>query len=221
MEIANLVLEYIRALVWPAVAITASLLFRKQIDALLARLRHADLPGGVSIDLQEQIAEAKELSSKVQSTPSPPERKRGPSIPLTEANARMIHLGLRPSTSGLDMSYHRQLAEQDPNVALAGLRIEVEVLAHNLAKGFNIALNRHESGTRLLRRLYDYGAIDSQQMQLAMKIMSVCNAAVHGSPVTQEEASAVIDTAEVLTDQYIAWLSWGFDDGGEPVGGQQ
>jgi hypothetical protein len=216
MEIAKLILEYIRVLVWPTVMLTVCLLFRKQFAALLVRLRHADLPGGVSVDLEEQISEAKELSTKVQATPFPPDRKRSPSIPLTEANARMIHLGLQPSASGLDMSYYRQLAEQDPNVALAGLRIEIDVMARNVAKGFKVPITPRETGSRLFRRLYDDGAIDSHQMQLAMKILSVCNAAVHGSPVTQQEAFDVITTAEVLADQYLAWLSWGFDDGWQP-----
>jgi len=58
----------------------------------------------------------------------------------------MIHLGLRPSPSGLDMSYYRSLADQDPNVTLAGLRIEIDILARNLAKGFNVSVNDRESG---------------------------------------------------------------------------
>lgn len=53
-------------------------------------------------------------------------------------------------------------------------------------------------------------------MQLAMKVLQVCNAAVHGTPVTREEAGEVIGVAEVLADQYLAWLSWGFDDGWTP-----
>jgi len=113
----------------------------------LERIRHADLPGGVGIDLDQEIKEAKVLSAKVQEQPVPAEQQRGrPAIPLTEANARMIHLGLRPSPSGLDMSYYRSLADQDPNVTLAGLRIEIDILARNLAKGFNVSVNDRESG---------------------------------------------------------------------------
>ena len=135
---------------------------------------------------------------------------------MTEANARLIRLGLRPSPSGLDMTYYRELAEQDPNLALAGVRIELDVQARNLAKGFKVPIGEHDSGGRLLRKLYDSDAIDAEQMQLAMKILSVCSAAVHGNPVSREAAAAVIAIAQVLADQYRDWLSWGFEDGWKP-----
>jgi hypothetical protein len=117
------------------------------------------------------------------------------------------------------MTYYRNLADQDPNVALAGLRIELDVLARNLATGFKVPIERQDTGGRLLRRLYDHGAITSEQMQLGLKVLQVCNAAVHGQPVSHEQATSVIQSAEVLADQYLAWLSWGFDDGWRPQGG--
>jgi hypothetical protein len=218
MEMAKLVLEYIKALVWPAVAIGFGLAFKKQIGELIARVRHAKLPGGIDLDFPEVIAEAKRLSAKVEATPAevPTERKRLPSIPLTEANARMIKLGLRPSPSGLDMGYYRALASQDPNLALAGLRIEIDILARNLAKGFNTQIQERDTGTRLLRKLYDSGAVTAEQMQLGIKVVQLCNAAVHGTPVSREEAESVIDIATVLSEQFLAWLSWGFGDGWTP-----
>lgn len=218
METAKLVLEYIRVLIWPATVLTICLVFRRRLIALLNRIRHAQLPGGVAVDLDQEIMEARELSAKVKEQPAVPEKKRGrPAIPLTEANARMIQVGLQPSPSGLDMSYYRSLAEQDPNVALAGLRIEIDVLTRNLAKGFHVPMNNRDSGMRLLHRLNDASALTSEQMRLAIKVLSVCNAAVHGTPLSQEKADDVINSAEVLADQYLAWLSWGFDDGWTPT----
>ena len=216
MEVAELVLEYIRVLIWPAVAVTACIVFRGQLVALLKRIRHAELPGGVALDLEQEIREVKALSEKVKNEPSPQEKKHGPAIPLTEANARMIQLGLQPTPSGLDMAYYRNLAEQDTNVALSGLRIEIDVLARNLAKGFRVLMEDRDSGSRLIRRLYDAGAITSDQMHLTMKVLSVCNAAVHGAPLSRKEADDVIGSAEVLANQYLAWLGWGFDDGWSP-----
>ncbi len=217
MEVAKLVLEYLRVLAWPAVAVTLCMTFREEVKALLARVTRAELPGGVSVDFPREVLEAKELSAKVEATPAPPERKRGPGIPLTEANARLIQLGLRPSPSGLDMNYYRTFVAQDPNVALAGLRIEIDVLARNLAKGFNVDVDARDTGSRLIRKLYDAGAITAEQMQLTLKVLQLCNAAVHGTPVTREQAEAVIDTFDVLAAQYIAWLSWGFEDGWKPT----
>jgi hypothetical protein len=217
MEIARLVLEFVKVLAWPVVAITAVLVFKAELRALISRVRHADLPGGITLDFPHQIAEAKKLSEKVESAPAPPHRKPGPAVPLTEANARMIQLGLRPSPSGLDMAYYRNLAQQDPTLALAGLRIEIDILAKNLANGFKVTTDHRDSGTRLLRKLFDASAITAEQMQLGVKVLQMCNAAVHGAAVSREDAEAVIDIAAVLSDQYLAWLSWGFEDGWQPL----
>jgi hypothetical protein len=105
MEISKIILEYIMALIWPLTVIALSLLFHKEVKRIFVRLRKAAFPGGVSIDFQEEVEEVKVLSAKVESTPPPSDRKRTAGIPLTEANARMIALGLTPTPSGLDMAY--------------------------------------------------------------------------------------------------------------------
>jgi hypothetical protein len=198
MELAKLILEFIWALAWPVTALVLALIFRAPLRAVLSRVRKAGLPGGVSIDFQEQILEAKELSEKVESLPPPPDRPKVPAIPLTEANARMISVGLRPTASGLDMDYYREIAESDPTLALAGLRIELEVMANNIANGFKLTPRKRESLSSLLSRLKDHGAITSDQLQLTRKILSLSNQAVHGRSVTKEEAEEVFDTARAL-----------------------
>lgn len=216
MEIAQLVLEYIKVLIWPIVVILLVLMFRSQLRAMLWRLRKAELPMGVSLDFQEELQEAKSISKQVEkATENEPRR---PNIPMTEANARMIKLGLQPSPSGLDMAYYRNLAAQDPNIALAGLRIEIDILAKNLARGFQIEVGIRDTGARLLQRLRDAGAITTEQLQLTLKVLRLCNAAVHGEIVSREQADEIIDLANVLRDQYLRWLSWGFDDGWQPSG---
>jgi hypothetical protein len=216
MEIARLVLEFIKVLIWPATVLVVALIFRVPIRAVLSRLRKAGLPGGVSIDFQEEIEQAKQLSVKVEAQPVPPNRAVVAAIPLTEANARMISVGLRPTASGLDMSYYREIAQRDPNLALAGLRIELEVMASNLATGFKLSSTRPEPLARLLQRLVEHDAITNEQLQLTRKILRLCNQAVHGSRVTREEADEVIDLASILAEQYLAWLSWGFQDNWKP-----
>ncbi|MFZ0798049.1 MAG: hypothetical protein WCA13_18105 [Terriglobales bacterium] len=214
MDIAKLVLEYVKALAWPLTVIALSLSFRSEIKRLLARLRKAVLPGGVSFDLQEEVREVKELSEKVESAPT--ERRKKPGIPLTEANARMMKLGLAPMLSGLDIGYYRSMAETDPVLSLAGLRIDLETMMRNVAIGFKLQFAPSWPVSRVLARLREAGAITPDQMQLAQKIFSVCNQAVHGRFVSREEAEDVIKAAEVLFRQYLAWLSWGFDDDWKP-----
>lgn len=212
MRVAELVLDFVRVLIWPTVVLALLFVFRAQVGGLLTRIRHAELPGGVAFDLAEEIREVKELSAKVQDELATPDKRGRDLIPLNEANRRLIELGLQPSPSGLDMAYYRSLATQDPAVAIAGLRIEFDVLARNLALGFNIEIGPRDTGAILLRKLFDNGAITGDQMQLATSVLSVSNAVIHGSRISLKEAEDVIDSADVLAEQYLAWLSWGFPE---------
>ena len=212
MEIATLILEYVKAIIWPVLVLVTGIVFRHELRTMLLRVRRAELPGGFAVDIPLEIAEGKRLSDQIRTTPTQTEKLRGPAIPLTEANARMMQLGLRPSPSGLDMDYYRTHASQDPTLALAGLRIEIDILAKNVARGFKVPFQERDSGTRLLRKLFDSNAITEEQMQLGVKVLQLCNTAVHGTTISREQAVSVIDIAEVLADQFLAWLSWGFEE---------
>ncbi len=142
MDWLKLILEFTKVLAWPATTIILAITFHRPLTKILSRLQKAGLPGGISLDFQEQIQEAKELSRQVEKFPAPPDRQKMPAIPLTEANARMISLGLQPVSSGLDMSYFIEIAEKDPTLALAGLRIEIETLAKNIAIGFRMEIKK-------------------------------------------------------------------------------
>lgn len=219
MEIAKLVLEYIQTLIWPGIVLFIVIYFKRETSALLGRIKSAKLPGGVSFDLNEKILEVEALSNEVQETVTAKqeEHKGKPTIPLTEANTRLIQLGLRPSPSGMDMNYYLNIARQDPNLALAGLRIDIDILVRNLAKGIGVLVDeRHSLTVHLLKKLLEAGHIYKNQYELAVKVLSVCNQAIHGSPITLEQAQAVIISAEALVDDYIAWMSWGFDDNWQP-----
>ena len=216
MNVLKLVLEFIKVLIWPALVIYSLIIFRKQLSDLIDRLRKADLPGGVTLDFQKELKEAQVLSQQIAQIPEPKDKKNIPSIPLTEANERILSLGLQPSPSGLDMTYYRDIAKFDPNIALAGLRIELEIMGRNVAKGFKVKIEEQDSGQRIFRKLYDAGAITSEQWQLSQKIIQLCNAAVHGRLVSLDDVSTILELADVLGKQYIRWLSWGFGDNWKP-----
>ena len=219
MEIAKLVLEYVRVFIWPVTILVIVLLFRIQIRNLFSRIIKANFPGGVSIEtLPEELKEARRLSNEVREDDRKPhpEKKNSSSIPLTEANARMLSLGFSPSQSGLEFSYYRTLAEDDPNLALAGLRIEVEMMLKNVAKGFKVPLNSRDGVGIITQKLKEHGAITYHQFELIMAIVKLCNEAIHGRKVTTAQANEILDIATVLIDQYIEWLSWGFPDGWKP-----
>lgn len=216
MDIARLVLDYLQVLAWPTVAVLGILMFRGPLIDILRRLKGAGFPGGVSLDFDREVRATQELSRDVAKAEPRKPAPTPPVLPITEANARMLSLGLQPSPSGLQVSRYTDLSQQDPNLALAGLRMEIDILARNLAKGHKLDIGARDSSGVLLRRLLDGGAITSDQHALAQKIVGLCNAAVHGAPVSREEADAIIDAARVLSTDYLAWLSWHFDDGWKP-----
>ncbi len=212
MEIAKLILEYIKALIWPTTVIIILIIFRTQVISLFGRFKKADFPGGISIEtFPEQIREAKELSVEVRKEMDE-EKKDRPSIPLTDANTKMLNFGLQPSPTGLELSSYRILAEQDPNLALAGLRMEVEIMLKNLSKGFKISLGKRDSIGIIIRKLKEKEAITSRQAKLVGAVIQLCNAAVHGTKVLSSQAEEILDITEILRDEYASWLSWGFQD---------
>lgn len=214
MEIAKLILEYTKIFIWPITIIFLLMHFKNEIIYLLRRVKKADLPGGVSIEtFPEEIEEAKNLSKEVKEEEKNDEKKKvTPTIPLTEANTRMLNLGLSPSPSGLELSYYRNLIEQDPSIALAGLRIELETMLKNLAKGFRVPISERDGSGIITRKLRESSAITSRQAELINQIIKLCNAAVHGLKVSTSQAEEIFNFAEILRDQYISWLSWGFKD---------
>jgi hypothetical protein len=212
MEFFKLLLEYIEVLIWPAVVLYCLKLFQDQIGGFFARMEKADLPGGISLKaFKEQIKIGKELSSEVIEEKTFKLEKQGvPAIPITEANARMLNLELAPSPSGLELSEYRILAQHDPNLALAGIRMEVEIMLKNLAKGFGLPSDGRHSAGLTARMLSEKGKITNSQANLISTVIKLCNSAVHGQKVTVTEAEDILDIIEILKDDYVSWLSWGF-----------
>lgn len=202
-------------MVWPSVVVLAIYFFKAEVKLLLKRLSSFKI-GDNSVEFfQSELDNAQGLSADVRADPEVSEERRkriaaAPKIPLTDANAQMLKHGLRPSPSGLELGYYRELADRDPALALAGLRIELEIIGQNLAKGFNIEIPQRATVTRVFRALADAHAVTIRQYNLVQSITRLANSAVHGAPITRDDANAVIDTADVLRDQYLAWLSWGF-----------
>ena len=143
VKVAEQFLDYIGVLVWPGIVLFALLRFTGDIRALIARVSHAQLPGGTSFDFG--VEQAKQAAEKLESDPGPEEQVGIEPIAHTEANERLLQLGLRPSPSGLDLNYYRSFLPQSPSLALAGLRLEMELWGQNLAEWSKITVLAGES----------------------------------------------------------------------------
>ena len=214
MEIAKIILEFIKATIWPVTTLIIIAIFRHQIGGLFHRIKKAELPGGITLEtFPEQLKVAKEISEEVkQESLEKIADKKISIIHLTEANKRMLSLGLAPSPSGLELTYYKTISEHDPNLAFAGLRMEVETMLKNLAKGFKVEISDRDSSNNILQKLKVKGCITIRQYELITKVLKLCNAAIHGLKVNTQDANKILDIAAVLRDDYVAWLSWGFSE---------
>ncbi len=213
-ELLKIILEFIGTIAWPVTVLIVIGIFKSELQKLLVKTRKVELPGGFSIEtIDEDITQAKEFSVEVEKERKPEVRKliaETPSLFETNANRRMVEVGLITSPSGLDLNYYRKIADTDPRLALIGLRSDLEAMLKNLAVGFNVLISGKDSSTKIISKLFDKGAITSRQYLFINTLFKICNSAAHGILVTKDQALEVIDIGEVLVKDYIAWLDWGF-----------
>lgn len=216
MPVVLIVLEYIKVFIWPITTLIILFSFRRQIKNLFARIHKAEFPGGISIEtFPDVINDAKLISKEVAKEEKDKQKEKiskTPSIPLNEVNTRLLNLKLVPSPSGLDLNYYLEISKEDPTLALAGLRIELESMLKNLAAGFNVKINKADSASIIAKKLGNSGAITMKQYDLIKSILQLSNAAIHGVKVTRSQADDILEIAEVLRNQFIDWLSWGFNN---------
>ena len=209
MELTRILLDFASSLVWPAVVVLALFKFTGPLSALIGRLQAATLPGGVDLDFRKELKEAQWIAEDIRANPEKlPDAYQ--KVELTDVNHRLLELGLMPSPSGLNFKIYRDLISEDPVLALAGLRTEVDAMIRNLASGFGVDLTGTPSTTAMLEKLYREGAIYQRQYNLGQKVVQLCNAAIHGEPIGRADAEAVMQIAEVLASEYVDWLGWGF-----------
>lgn len=189
-------------------------IFKTEIKKIVNRAQKLELPGGISIEtVSEEINKAKELAEEIKIERKPEIQKiisESSADKETYANKRMSELGLALSPSGLDLNYYKKIAETDLRLSIVGLRIDFEMMLKNLAKGFEIPLRERASISEIISKLFRVGAISSKQYEFINTIFKITNAAAHGADITKSQVFDVLEMGQVLIDDYIAWLDWGF-----------
>ncbi|MGH0030469.1 MAG: hypothetical protein ACQGVC_11810 [Myxococcota bacterium] len=205
MEVATIVLEYLKVLAWPCVVAVAIGVFRSEIRLLVRSLQRLRLPGGTELDWKEQVGRAEAAADRIQAGTGPPEQPRA-SEEIQHLLRKSDALGLLSSPSDLNFSYYLGLCEADPNLALAGLRMELERLLHNIARLSGMGQDS-STAWRLSGLLRANNILPEDQFQLLRSIIRVANSALHGSDIVREDAERVIDSAGAFLRYYLAWLA--------------
>jgi hypothetical protein len=213
-ELLKVILEFIGTIIWPITIFIIVLIYRESILKLINRVKKVELPGGVSLEtVEEDIKQAKELAAEIKTERKPEIQQFIDKVGIkvdSETNKRMIQLGLTPSPSGLNLSYYKNIADTEPRLALVGLRSDFELMLKNLAKGFKIQVDSKKPISKIISKLFKEGAITTRQYEFINTIFKISNIAAHGALITKEQVYEVLDIGQVLVDDYIAWLDWGF-----------
>lgn len=162
-------------IIWPSIAIdstTLVLLVIAAIPWLIPLFKTLEFPGGWKIEFQD----------------------------LEEARNRAEEAGLltgsEESSEGNDYAF-QIIAEEDPNLALAGLRIEIERRLIRLADAADIEIKRGGIG-QLLRILNENGLVTSEQKIVLNDMTGLLNAGAHGAVVNHMAARWALDVGPKL-----------------------
>ena len=163
------ILIAIAHIIWPSIKIdliTLALVVIAIIPWLAPLFKSLEFPGGWKIEFQD-VQDAKDKAGKA-------------GLLKSELKAE------KPESAYL------QIADQDPNLALAGLRIEIEKRLVRIAQVNNLPTQR-AGVVQMLRILSERDILTNQERAALEDIIGVLNAAVHGASVDQRTGELAME----------------------------
>ena len=153
--------------------VTVTLVLVAVLPWLQPLFKSLELPGGLKVEFQDlEKVEKRADAAGLLSPPTPP---------------------------AADKPSFLQVASSDPNLALAGLRIELERRLEALARSRGRA-NVPRGIGRLLHYLNAEELINGQEKAVLSDLVALLNSAVHGATVSAEAAAWALDTGpRILT----------------------
>jgi len=140
-------------------------------------LRSLELPGGVKIEYQDaRLVQAGVVAAGLSTSNS------GASGTITSED----------KNSERERSY-TELIDRDPNLALAGLRIEIERALVDLGKRRGVHADRR-STLWIIKELISDGVLDSKAYLAIADLIHLLNKAVHGAEITPNAARIAMES---------------------------
>lgn len=162
-------------IIWPQLAIDAialALIVIAILPWLAPLIKSLELPGGWKVEFQE----------------------------LQKAASRAESAGLlaaEPSQEEVTFSF-QSIATRDPNLALAGLRIEIEKRLSLLAEIHGLNARRPMSVGQALRALAQAEVLSNEERSILADMVNMLNSAVHGAEVDSRAANWAIEVGPRL-----------------------
>lgn len=98
-----------------------------------------------------------------------------------------------------------ELAESDPVVALAKIRIELEKSLKRLARTTSVEVRRPILGF-IVKSLSSHEIISRQMGKSLSEVISICNRAIHGETIADDDARTIIELGVALIEE-IYWIT--------------
>jgi len=96
----------------------------------------------------------------------------------------------------------RVLAESDPAIALAKVRIELEKVLTRLARMTLIGTEKLQLGS-IVQKLSNHEIITAQTGKSLGEVISICNRAIHGEYISEDDAKTIVELGiELLENLY-------------------
>ena len=162
---------------WPNLTvdlITVALLVIAIVPWLGTLFRVIELPGGVKIEYHE--------------------------LQKVTDSAKKAGLLKKKSTKGtrsIKKPVYQEIALEDPNLALAGLRIEIEKRLIEIANSREIKVDKTGIST-LSRILREQGILTPQEHSVILDMVILLNSAVHGAKVNNDATKWALDTGSQI-----------------------
>lgn len=158
-------------LIWPDLridAVTLVLLIVAMVPWLAPLFKSVELPGGRKVEFQD--------------------------LERVRAEAEEAGLVTEPSEQDRGTGYYsfQLVADEDANLALAGLRIELEKRLRELAAAHGLEVRRGGVGT-LLRQLDREDALNPRERGALADMVQLLNNAVHGAEGDERSAQWAIE----------------------------
>jgi hypothetical protein len=162
----------------------AVLLFLLLIVWILPYVKSFTLPGGAGIELREKVDDA--------------ERKLAGTNPLHNSEKRML-VNKEPTISEPTVT-RDQLLEQDPSLALASLRIELEGLLRDVGRTRSLFFPRGLGMAQMVDALEQRKTLTTEIASALRDVVYVCNEAIHGTNVAFDTARRTLNAGQTIVN---------------------
>ena len=172
--------------------VTVSLLIISIIPWVTPFLKSLEVPGIAKVEFKYEIEEVtqKAEDAGLLSKKTNPESARYGVVNILPSKRTDSKDELKPEY------LFQQIAENDPNLALADLRIEIEKKLNFIAKCYDLKIRNSLSVDIILEFLYNEDILSLEEKSVISELINLLNKAVHGAEIDKSTAHRAISTGQ-------------------------